>query len=119
MNLDRSADIATGLLQEAAARGLSEDELIRKALAAYQRNMTGGSTVRRVGRTNREAEVKWFLHPDPQFVGKWVVRDGSQVVVSGPSAKAVYEQAKARGIESPFVAYISARRNEPFGGWLD
>jgi hypothetical protein len=48
------------------------------------------------------------------------VLDGSQVVVSGSSAKAVYEQATARGIESPFVAYISSRRNEPFaGGWLD
>jgi len=120
MSIDLSADVESGLLQEAAARGPSVDALIREALTAYHRDTAAAPNVRRVAQTSTEAEMKWFLQPDPQFAGKWVVLDGSQVGVSGSSAKAVYKQATARGIESPFVAYISSRRNEPFaGGWLD
>lgn len=78
------------------------------------------SEVRRSAVTDRSAEMAWLAHPGSEFTGNWVALSGNRVVSSGPEAKAVYDEARSRGIEVPFMAYISPHRNEPFaGGWLD
>lgn len=58
----------------------------------------------------RLRELHWASsHPDyvAQNVGKWVVLDGERVVASGNDAKGVYDQAKAMGIEVPFLLLLS------------
>lgn len=121
MSIELSADLETTLRREAAARGIPVDELLHEALSVYRRQKNGGpSGVRRVPRTDRSAEMSWIAQPDPRFVGNWVVLDGDRVLASGPTAKAVYDQAKLKGIEAPFIAYVSPHRDQPFaGGWLD
>lgn len=119
--IELSTDLETNLRSEAAARGIPVDALLREALTMYRLQQNGGTVeIRRVTYADRTAEMSWFAHPDPQFIGKWVVLEGDRVLVSGSSAKTVYDQAKAQGIEVPFVTYISPYREEPFaGGWLD
>lgn len=76
--------------------------------------------VRHSALTDRSAELAWLAHPGSEFAGNWVALSGDRVVSSGPKAKAVYDEARSRGIEVPFMAYISPHRDEPFaGGWLD
>jgi hypothetical protein len=119
--IELSTDLETNLRSEAAARGIPVDALLREALTVYRLQQNGGSAeIRRVPNTERTAEMSWFAHPDPQFIGKWVVLEGDRVLVSGSTAKTVYDQAKSQGIEVPFVAYVSPRRDDSFaGGWLD
>jgi hypothetical protein len=97
MSIELSADLQTNLRRE--------------------KNGTG---VPHVPRTDRRAEMCWIAQPDPRFIGNWVALDGDRVLASASTAKAVYDQAKSKGIEVPFVAYVSPHRDEPFaGGWLD
>jgi hypothetical protein len=119
--IELSTDLETNLRSEAAARGIPVDALLREALTVYRLQQNGGSIeIRRIPLMDRTAEMSWIARPDPQFIGKWVVLEGARVLVCGSTAKAVYDQAKSQGIDVPFVAYISPRRDEPFaGGWLD
>ncbi len=121
MSIELSAELETNLRREAAAHGIPVDELLHQALSMYRRQKNGGpSEVRRVPPTDRTSEISWIARPDPRFIGTWVVLDGDRVLASGPTAKAVYDQAKSNGIEVPFVAYVSPHRDQPFaGGWLD
>ena len=121
MSIQLGPETEARLRQEAAERGLPVDEYISLALAGYRRS--GNSTsaeIRSADSINRTAEMAWILHPSPEFVGKWVALAGNRVVSSGPTAKAVFDEAKLQGIEVPFVVYVSPHRDEPFaGGWLD
>jgi hypothetical protein len=121
MSIELSTDLETNLRGEAAARGIPVDALLHEALALYRRQENGATVqVRRVEHTDRTAEMSWFAHPDPMFIGKWVVLDRDRVLAGGSTAKEVYDQAKSQGVDVPFIAYVSPRRDESFaGGWLD
>jgi len=120
MKLDVAPDIEAKLRAEATGRGVTIDAVLREALAAYVSSTKRARAGTGQGGKNRDAEMTWFLDPDPQFVGQWVVLDGSSVVASGDSALVAYQKAKAAGVDTPFVAFISPHRDEPFaGGWLD
>ena len=119
MSIHLAPDIEAGLLAEAAARGVSVDILIREALLAYRRQpYSGPPKVRAVPCKDRRAEMAWVSHPDLQYVGQWVVLEGSNVVASGPDGKALYQAVRDRGIESPFLFYVAPPSPTPFaGGW--
>lgn len=62
--------------------------------------------------------MAWAARPDPAYFSKWVVLDGHSVVASGSDGKAVYDEALAKGITSPFLIFASPAEREPFvGGW--
>ena len=113
MSIELSADLEAKLRGEAAARGIPVDALLQEALAVYRHQKNSGPVeVRRV--------PQWISPPDPRFIGSWVVLAGDRLLVSGSTAKAVYDQAKLEGIDVPFVVYVSPHRDQPFaGGWLD
>ena len=121
MTIELPPDIEAGLVGEAALRGVTVDVVLRDALAAYARPLNDASGgVRRVLLRNRSAEMAWTARSSQEFVGKWVALEGGRVLAAGPNAKAVYDEAKSKGIEVPFIAYVSQHPNEPFaGGWLD
>jgi hypothetical protein len=121
MSIHLAPDIEAGLLAEAAARGVSVDVLIRKALQAYRRQPhSDPPEVRVVPYKDRRAEMDWVSHPDLQYVGQWVVLEGSKVVASDPDGKALYQAVRDRGIESPFMFYVAPPNPTPFvGGWIE
>jgi hypothetical protein len=119
MSIQLAPDIEAGLRAEAAALGISLDALIACAVKAYLGDGTP-SAPRRVGSRDRTAEMTWASHPDAQFIGKWVVLQGGQVVTSGSDPKQLYEDVRAKGDSSPFLIFVSPEDQEPFaGGWVD
>lgn len=60
--------------------------------------------------------LKWLEENKEEFDGQWVVLDGDQLIAHGFNGKEVYEEAKANGIETPFLERVKAKEL-PFGGW--
>lgn len=60
--------------------------------------------------------LKWIDDNKEEFDGQWVCLDGDRLVSYGADAKAVYDEAKAKGIEVPFIERVKAKEL-PFGGW--
>jgi len=120
MNIQLAPDIEAGLRAEAAALGIDVDSLIAKAVKTYLRQTSPAVFAPRVVSRDRSAEMAWAAGPPAEFVGKWVVLDGSRVAVSGSNPSRLYEEARARGLSSPFLIFVSADENQPFaGGWTD
>ena len=120
MNIHLTPEIEARLGAEAAARGVSVDALAAEALGDYLRKNGSPTSVRRVPSRERRAEMAWAEKPDPQYFGKWVVLEGTEVIAAGPDPKKIYQEVRAKGITSPFLIYISPEEPEPFaGGWLD
>ena len=113
MSIQLAPEIEAGLRAEAAALGISVDALIASAVKAYL-HVASSPARRRVPSRDRAAEMKWASHPDAQFIGKWVVLQGGDVVASGSDPKQLYEDVKAKGDHSPFLIFVSSDEQEPF-----
>jgi hypothetical protein len=120
MSIQLAPEVEAGLRAEAQARGLTIDALVATAVNAYLRdNNRVQATTRRVSSRDRSAEMAWLANPDAQFIGKWVVLQGSKVVASGSNPKKLYEEARTAGDQSPFLTFVPAGEQEPFaGGWI-
>lgn len=133
MSIQLAPDIEAGLRAEAAARGMDVDAMIASAVKAYLYEaprrevqptvpappvpaapVSSASASGLVASRTRSAEMAWAASPDAQFIGKWVVLEGSQVVVSGSNPKKRYEDARAMGVSSPFLIFVSSDEHEPF-----
>jgi hypothetical protein len=122
MSIQLAPDIEAGLRAEAAARGMDVDLLIATAVDAYLREAPALArpTSRPAPSRDRSAEMAWVASPDDQFLGKWVVLEGSRVVASGSNPKQLYEDVRTKGLSSPFLIFVSPDDHEPFaGGWID
>jgi Family of unknown function (DUF5678) len=121
MSIQLAPDIEAGLRAEAAARGVDVDALIATALRAYLREAPPPVPAsRQVPSRDRSAEMAWAASPDAQFIGKWVVLEGRNVVGSGSNPKRLYEEVRAKGVSSPFLIFVPSDEHEPFaGGWID
>ncbi len=60
----------------------------------------------------------WLSKNRDEYIGQWVSLDGDQLIASGSSARDVFDQAKAEGIESPFVEFVTNDPSPFTGGWL-
>lgn len=60
---------------------------------------------------------EWLAQNREQFMGQWVCLEGDQLIAHGMDALQVHAQAKAAGIQAPFLEHI-VEDNEPFfAGW--
>lgn len=73
--------------------------------------------IRRVPSIDLSREMQWLKDHRHEYLEQWVALDGDQLIAHGPQAKEVYVAARAAGIKSPFVEFISANDELPFGGW--
>ncbi len=60
--------------------------------------------------------LQWIEENKKDYDGKFVVLDGDQLIACGGDSKTVYEEARAKGYQSPFLKRIKAK-TVPFGGW--
>ena len=61
---------------------------------------------------------EWLVRNRREYIGKWIVLDGGRLVGFGDDPRPIVEQARAEGVETPFVELIQDD-SEPFmGGWL-
>ena len=123
MSIQLTPDIEAGLRAEAAARGMEVDALVATAVRAWLRE-TPPSPSTRVSARDRSSEMAWASSPDVQFVGKWVVLEGCQVVASGSNPKQLYEDVRAGGsLTFPHLCFSrrrsAVRRRMDRLNWLD
>jgi predicted DNA-binding antitoxin AbrB/MazE fold protein len=60
------------------------------------------------GPDDRLEEQEWIRIHSALYPGQWVALQGSQLVSHGPRARAVRDEARAKGIENPLLAHLSA-----------
>ncbi len=65
----------------------------------------------------RRREQQWLEKHRAEFAGQWVALDGETVLSYGTDGRKVYAEAKAKGIEVPFVVHLEPLDELPFGGW--
>src|SRR5215203_4286043 len=53
--------------------------------------------------------LQWLEEHKEQYDGQWVVLDGDVLIAHGKDAKSVYEEARAKGIQSPFLERVKAK----------
>ena len=61
--------------------------------------------------------LQWVEEHKTEFDGKFVVLDGDELIAHGDDSKTVYEEARAKGFDSPFLKRIKNVEDAPFGGW--
>jgi hypothetical protein len=68
---------------------------------------------------DRSREIEWFTknRHNPDYMDQWVVIEGATIVAAGTDARKVYDEAKAKGVEVPFVVHIVPEDPLPWGGW--
>jgi Family of unknown function (DUF5678) len=90
------------------------DELIAKALSQSQVTQKMRRPVRPIRPTGsmfRDREVEWRqTHREElqAFANEWVALEGEELVAHDVDAVRVFEQAKQRGISSPYIFYVEA-----------
>lgn len=68
----------------------------------------------------REKELQWLRDHQDQLEslqGKWIVIEGDKLVAEGESFDVVYEAAKDKGIEIPFIFPVPSKEDVVFVGF--
>ena len=60
--------------------------------------------------------LNWIEEHKEEFDGQWVVLDGDKLIAYGTDSKTVCDEARAKGIEIPFLKRVKAKIL-PWGGW--
>jgi hypothetical protein len=60
--------------------------------------------------------LQWIEEHKEEFDGQFVVLDGDKLIAHGTDSKTVYDEARAKGYNSPFLKRVKANVL-PFGGW--
>jgi hypothetical protein len=60
--------------------------------------------------------LKWIDEHREEYDGQFILLEGDELIAHGTDAKALYAEARARGIETPLVHRVKAKIL-PFGGW--
>ncbi len=61
---------------------------------------------------------KWLQENREKYIGQWVALEGDRLLAHGTDALRVHAEAKAAGIEIPFLEHIVEEDDEPFyAGW--
>lgn len=95
----------------------AEQERLRQWLD--EKSTANGGENASQGHTNRSVKsLRWLDQNREKYAGQWVALDGDRLIASGSTAKEVYAQARAEGVEIPFVELVTEPEAGPFtGGW--
>ena len=66
----------------------------------------------------RFEEQEWIRTHGSQYPGQWVALQGGKLVSHGPRARAVRDEARAKGIERPLLVHLPVEPDRPSAGWL-
>lgn len=62
--------------------------------------------------------MRWIDENRREYLGKWVCLEGENLISFGDDARQVYEEAKAKGIEIPFIEQVREEEISAYwGGW--
>lgn len=62
--------------------------------------------------------MDWIEANRAEYLGQWVALDGGVLVAQGINAKAVADEARAKGVKSPFLEQVCEKETGAYwGGW--
>lgn len=67
---------------------------------------------------DRSRESLWLKEHAQDYAGKWVVLSGDQLIGFGDDGVAIFNEAKARGVDRPILFQVEPPDTHPFGFWL-
>ena len=67
---------------------------------------------------HRERELQWLTEHEAAYAGKWLALDGDRLLSHGEDPHKVRAEARAIGVESPFVVFAEDPDEFFTGGWL-
>ena len=65
----------------------------------------------------REDESAWLEAHGEEFLDQWVVLEADQLVAHGTDARNVYNEARAKGIGTPYLVHVTPKADPYVGGW--
>ncbi len=98
---------------------LKDKQRLRKWLVEEERKLAwqNGADATPVA-LHREQEMRWLAEHETEYAGQWLALDGDQLLSHGEDPHKVRAEARAMGVETPFVVFAE-NPDEPFtGGWL-
>jgi predicted DNA-binding antitoxin AbrB/MazE fold protein len=63
-------------------------------------------------------EQEWLRQHGEKYSGQWVALHGGALLSHGFDARAVRDEARAKGIDLPLLVYIPDEPHLPPAGWL-
>ena len=66
----------------------------------------------------RTQEQEWISAHGALYPGQWVALQGSELISHGPRARAVRDEARAKGVEHPLLVHLPVDPGRPSAGWL-
>ncbi|MEW6209935.1 MAG: DUF5678 domain-containing protein [Acidobacteriota bacterium] len=60
---------------------------------------------------------RWIEEHRAEYLGQWVAIEGDRLISHGSNAVEVHNEAKAAGIEIPFVVRVIEEKEPFFAGW--
>ena len=93
---------------------LPTEEKLRLRAALEQ--LTGNGDELSPYRT-REDESAWLEAHGDEFLDQWVVLEADQLVAHGTDARIVYNEARAKGIGTPYLVHVTPKAGPYVGGW--
>ena len=74
-----------------------------------------------LGKVDLSREREWILQHGPKYVGEWVVLGDGELVghtTDSGDLDAIVDKARAQGIETPYVRFLSENSEPIWMGWL-
>ena len=65
----------------------------------------------------RRRRLDWLKAHREEYAGQYVALDGDVLVGHGATIAEAHEQAKRKGVQSPFLVRLTSEKEILFGGW--
>ena len=93
----------------------SEQEKIRKTLERekLEKQRDVEEQIRRFN-----AAEKWLKENRAEYLGQWVCLYGDQLIAYGEDGRKVFQEAKEKGIKSPYLVRVIEEPENFVGAWV-
>ena len=92
-------------------------ELLERESESQPEQNRGQRVLPPVPYKDRTLEYQWLNEHAREYAGKWVALEGSQLIASGDKGADVMAQARAGGVERPFLLHVEDPDGLPFAGF--
>lgn len=95
-----------------------KSELVRHLVAQLELGEEARTaTVKSSNEEIRRRRLEWLKAHREQYAGEYVALDGDVLVGHGATIAEAREQAKQKGVRSPFLFRMTSEKEVLFGGW--
>lgn len=102
------------ILEQARTLPPAEQQQIVEAL---QNNLRRQTTVANADAETRQKRLEWLKANREEYAGQYVALDGDQLVGHAATIREAHEQAKAVGVENPFLVRLESENTVLSAGW--